>query len=151
MAGVLAVAELLDVRANREGDALQRGSSPVICRSCRTDRPIARAAERRIVTLAVAEHRDEEQAVRAGSDLGCLAVELLEVGGAQPAGAAAVRERREPVDRLTGGVDPDLGDVAVGADRARVVGHRQVTGRLAHDRVEAGRAAGHLAHRSGRR
>ena len=65
-------------------------------------------------------------------------------------GAPVVEELSQPVQGLAGGVQADLGDVAVVVDGARVVGDVQVGERLGDDRVEAARAARHLAHRAGR-
>ena len=78
------------MRPDGEGDPLERcpGERPPVM----TDRePDRSAAQRRVVALAVPEDGDEEQAIRTWGDLSSLAVEQLEVGGAQAARPAAHR------------------------------------------------------------
>jgi hypothetical protein len=138
------------VGTNREGHALHHCScerTPVM-----TDRQAdRRAAQRRIVAFAIAEDRDEREAVGPWRDCRRFTIELLEIRRAETPAATAVRQCCEPVECLTRGVDADLGHITLGIDRARVVGHRQIRGRLADHGVDARGTSRHLAHGTGRR
>ena len=139
--------EQLELAGDREGHALEHraceGRSAVAVRQ-----PSEGAAQVRVGPLAVTEDREGDHAIRPRRHGRGLGVEPRIVGGARATRSPAVQQARQPGDRRAGRVDPGLGRERAGDD-VRVVGHRQDVERLGDGRVEAGRRAGHLAHRTG--